>query len=505
MSLFKSRITWLIALAVILMPLLAACGGDTSTPTSVPAAATDTPAAAAAAATDTPAAAATDTPAAAMTPTEAAMAGETPTAAMTGTTGTTDQMAALAAEGIKPDPSASGKFEFFSWWTAGGEADGKNDILNLYKQLYPGVQVVDAAVAGGAGNNAKAVLKTRMQGNDPPDTFQVHGGPELIDGYVKAGRMDPVTSIYTDMNMKSAYPAQLLSMVSDGGEIYSVPANIHRGNVLFYNTKVFKDNNLTPPKTWADIYTVSEALKAKGIAPFAVGSKDAWPVTMLFEDALLANVGADKFNALMSGKADWTDPGVVAALGVMQKLWTGGYINKDNAAQTWDQAAGEVLKGTAAMTVMGDWAKGYFQANDKDNWSTDIGWMPTPGTEGIFKVITDSFGLPKGAKDAQNTKNFLKLIGSKVGQVTFNLRKGSIPARTDVDTSQFDVYMKSANADFASAKSLVGSAPHGSATNDAFASALNDGINAFVAAASDPAQAAKTAADLAAKATDLLK
>src|SRR5205823_4100044 len=141
-------------------------------------------------------------------------AGETP-ATSTGATGAA-MMDQLAAEGIKPDTSASGQFEFFSWWTAGGEAEGKNDILALYKQLYPNVKVVDAAVAGGGGDQAKAILKTRMQSNDPPDTFQVHGGPELIEGYVKAKRMDPITSIYTDMNMKSAYPQQLLDLVSSG-------------------------------------------------------------------------------------------------------------------------------------------------------------------------------------------------------------------------------------------------------------------------------------------------
>src|SRR5919204_1881989 len=119
--------------------------------------------------------------------------------------------------------------------------------------------------------------------------------------------------------MKSAFPKQLLHLVTSGGEIYSVPANIHRGNVLFYNKKVFTDNNLTPPASWDDIYKVSDALKAKGIAPFAVGGKDSWSVTMLFEDALLANVGADKFKTLMSGGTglEWTDPGVIAALTVM--------------------------------------------------------------------------------------------------------------------------------------------------------------------------------------------
>ncbi|HKP53178.1 MAG TPA: extracellular solute-binding protein, partial [Chloroflexia bacterium] len=163
--------------------------------------------------------------------------------------------------------------------------------------------------------------------------------------------------------------------------------------------------------------------------------------------------------------------------------------------------SGQVLKGTAAMTIMGDWAKGYFQANDP-KWADNFGWMPSPGTSGIFKVIVDTFGLPKGAKNAANTKKFLDLLASKTGQVTFNLRKGSIPARTDVDTSQFDVYMKDANKDFAAATAFVGSAPHGSATVEAFNSALTTAINNFVANLGDPAA---TAQELQTQAADLLK
>ena len=85
---------------------------------------------------------------------------------------------------------------------------------------------------------------------------------------------------------------------------------------------------------------------------------------------------------------------------------------------------------------------------------------------------------------------------------TFTLRKGSIPARTDVDTSQFDVYMKDAARDFGAAEALVGSAPHGSGTVEAFASQLNTAINTFVA---NPADAAAAAADIQAQANDLLK
>jgi len=463
----NARVAWLAALGIIVIPALSACGGD-ATPTPIP------------------------------TATTAASAAPTPTTVLAWGGGTVQD---LNAEGVSGDPNATGKFEFFSWWTAGGEADGKNDLLNMYKSLFPKVELIDAAVAGGGGDQAKAVLKTRMEGNDPPDTFQVHAGPELLDGYVAPGLMVPVTSILKDLKADTAFPKQLLDMVTVNGEIYSVPANIHRGNVLFYNKELFTANGWKAPTTWDEFATVSDAIKAKGIAPLAVGGKDTWSVTMLFEDILLAKAGADKYNSLMQGKTPWTDPDVVSALTTLGTYVTKGYFATDFAGQTWDAAANEVLNGTAAMTVMGDWAKGYYQANDP-KWSEHFGWEPSPGTAGIFKVISDSFGIPKGAKNPDNTKHFLEILASKVGQVTFNLKKGSIPARTDVDTSQFDVYMKDAARDFANAKALVGSAPHGSATNQAFADAFTTEINTFIA---NPGDAAAAAAAIQAKAADLLK
>ncbi|MEJ2207591.1 MAG: carbohydrate ABC transporter substrate-binding protein, partial [Anaerolineae bacterium] len=85
----------------------------------------------------------------------------------------------------EPQPTAAeptgGELEIFSWWTAGGEADGLNAMYEVFSSDYPQVEIINATVAGGAGSNAKAVLATRMQAGDPPDSFQVHAGHELID------------------------------------------------------------------------------------------------------------------------------------------------------------------------------------------------------------------------------------------------------------------------------------------------------------------------------------
>jgi len=91
--------------------------------------------------------------------------------------------------------SGTGKLEIFSWWTGPGEKDGLAEMFKIYSKKYPSVTITNSAVAGGAGSTAKAVLATRMQGGNPPDSFQVHAGQELISSWVKASKMEPITSI----------------------------------------------------------------------------------------------------------------------------------------------------------------------------------------------------------------------------------------------------------------------------------------------------------------------
>jgi glucose/mannose transport system substrate-binding protein len=110
---------------------------------------------------------------------------------------------ATPASSAKP----SGKLEIFSWWTAGGEAEGLNAIINVYKGLYPDVEVVNATVAGGAGTNAKAVLATRLQGGNPPDSFQVHAGLE-VEKYSPTQYLVPLD----DMLDAAVFPADLQAM-----------------------------------------------------------------------------------------------------------------------------------------------------------------------------------------------------------------------------------------------------------------------------------------------------
>jgi len=161
--------------------------------------------------------------------------------------------------------NVSGDLEIFSWWTGGGEAKGLEALIAKFKELHPNVNIINSAVAGGSGVNAKAVLTTRMLGGDPPDTFQVHAGAELNSLWVKAGRMEPLNDLYKANGWMDQFPKGLLDLISDKeGNIYSVPVNIHRSNVMWFVPSKLTEWGVTVPKDWDEfVNTTCPALQAK--------------------------------------------------------------------------------------------------------------------------------------------------------------------------------------------------------------------------------------------------
>ena len=92
---------------------------------------------------------------------------------------------------------AQNQLEIFSWW-AGDEGPALEALIEQFNADHPDIEVINATVTGGAGVNARAVLKTRMLGGDPPDSFQVHAGQELIGTWVVAERMEDLTDLFTE-------------------------------------------------------------------------------------------------------------------------------------------------------------------------------------------------------------------------------------------------------------------------------------------------------------------
>jgi glucose/mannose transport system substrate-binding protein len=368
------------------------------------------------------------------------------------------------------------QLEIFSWWTAGGEAEGLAAMYDIYHAKYPGVGIINATVAGGAGSNAKSVLATRMRGGNPPDSFQVHAGHELIDSWVVAGKMEPITFLFRDNGWLEDFPAGLIKIISYKGEIYSVPVNIHRSNILWYNKKIFAESHLTPPESLSELLAVADRLAREGITPLALGDNGVWAAVHLLESVLLGTMGPAKYQGLWSDATAWNGPAVRAALARFASLMR--YVNTDHAALSWDAAVQYVIDGKCAMTVMGDWAEGYFKAKGCTP-DREFGWVPSPGTRGSFLMLSDSFGLPRGAPDRDAAVKWLTVAASREGQDAFNPKKGSIPSRIDGDRALYDVYQKSAMDSFRS-DTIVPSMTHGAAAAESWVNDIQETIALFI-------------------------
>lgn len=384
--------------------------------------------------------------------------------------------AATEAPAAAEAPAEGQKIEVFSWWTGGGEAAGLEAMIAIWNATYPDVEFINAAVAGGAGSNAKAVLATRLAANDPPDSFQGHAGQEMIGTYVAANQLEPLDDLYKANGWYDVFPATLIPLISQDGHPYSVPVNIHRANVLWYNPKVLAANNVEVPTDFASWLTALEALKVAGVeTPLSLGEQ--WTGVQLFETVLLATAGPQKYTDLWNGVVGWDDADVLKSIENFNLLM--GYVNSDYATLSWQDATKLVADGDAAFNVMGDWAEGYMRVDLALVPNTDYGWMPVPGTQGSYDFLSDSFNLPVGAKNRDAAINWLTLCGSKEGQDAFNPVKGSIPARSDADKSLYGEYLQSAMDDW-SKDVVVGSLWHGVVANDTWKNQINDAFGAYL-------------------------
>lgn len=363
--------------------------------------------------------------------------------------------AACAADGKPGEATASGdqaELEIFSWWTSGSESDALKTLTDLYSASFPDVKVTNGAVSGGGGSNATQVLQARIAGDDLPSSWQSGPGYAQLT-YVDAGITGDLTAIYEEEGWKSVTPPDMLEALSKDGRVYGILAGVHRENVIWTNTALFDQAGVTLPRnpSWEEFKAAVEKLDAAGIVPVCLGDQQIMTGVTLIERTLLMNLGVDDMRRLQAGELEWSDPRVAQALN--DYLFIFDHVNSDHAALTWDQGVAKMADGECAMNTFGDPAYGELTRRGLED-GKDFSYMTFPGTDGVFIATGDSFVINGKAEGAALTaqQNWVKVIGSKEGQLAFNKIKGSIPFRTDVDTTQFGQYQQMSAADYKSSQ-----------------------------------------------------
>jgi glucose/mannose transport system substrate-binding protein len=325
--------------------------------------------------------------------------------------------------------------EMFSWWERLGDLDPLGALIQVHRARHPEDVIINAS--NGLSGLARRTLRARMLRNEPPDTFQANAGSDfmqwvLVNGMdARESKLVPLDELVDNIaEWRRAVPRAVLDQVSYDGEVYGVPANIHRVNTVFYNRKVFQKYGLAEPKSVDDIRAIAAKLRGTGVVPLAAGTREPWTAALaIFECLLVAQDGPDVFRDYFRGALRANDARVVRALREGLRLFE--LANPDHQRLSWLQAVEMVVRGEAAMTVMGDWARMIFKAHGL-KIDEDWGEMAFPGTADTFVFTSDAFSLPADAKNQAGARRLLATIGSVEGQRAMNDAKGALSARLDV-------------------------------------------------------------------------
>jgi glucose/mannose transport system substrate-binding protein len=395
-----------------------------------------------------------------------------------------------------PSLSSAGEVEVLHWWTSGGEAKSVQELKAMLEEQ--GHSWKDFAVAGGGGESAMTVLKTRAVSGNPPSAAQIKGHD--IQEWGGLGFLTNLDSVAQSGGWDQSVPSMVTDIMKFNGEYVAVPVNVHRVNWLWANPEVLKKAGVEVPKTLDDFFAAAEKIKAAGFIPLAHGGQP-WQDATVFEAVALDVLGSDGYRKAFVDLDMDTLSGdkMVEVFTKFQKVHD--YIDANSPGRDWNVATSMVINGEAAMQIMGDWAKGEFTAAGKVP-GKDYICAPAPGTDGQFTHNVDSFAFFE-IKDESNVaaqKALAATILDKKFQEVFNLNKGSIPVRTDMDMSAFDQCALDSMASFkATAKTgdLVPSMAHGMSTTSYAQGAIYDVVTNFF---NDPKADPKEAAQKLAKA-----
>jgi raffinose/stachyose/melibiose transport system substrate-binding protein len=270
-------------------------------------------------------------------------------------------------------------------------------------------------------NAYKTKITTEVAANNAPDMFFTWEAGFMAP-FVKSGNVIPLDDLLSSDSSK--FVKGIFDQVSFDGKIYAMPL-AQSSQLIYYNKEIFANNGLSVPKTMDDLINVVQALKTKGITPFALGNKDIWTGGLYLNTLAYRYGGKEAFTDALSGKIPFTDDIFVKAAGDFRKLVDAGAFAKDANSASSDDAKQQFLQSKAAMWVMGTWEMGGLASKtDASNGVENplygkVGLFNWPAVNGgktdqnAWIVAPDySIAISKNVKNKDAAAAFMKLLAS---------------------------------------------------------------------------------------------
>ncbi|MBV8567845.1 MAG: carbohydrate ABC transporter substrate-binding protein [Methylobacteriaceae bacterium] len=363
------------------------------------------------------------------------------------------------------------------WWTSGGEAAALNVLKsNLAKEGYAWK---DVPIAGGGGNQAMTALRAMVTAGNVPTSVQMLGYD--ITDWAEQGVLADLSPVATKEGWDKVIPAALQKFAKYDGKWVAAPVNVHSVNWIWVNKAVLDKIGGKEPTNWDEFIALLDKAKAAGVIPLAQGGQN-WQEATMFDSVVVTTGGLDFYRKAFIDldPAALSSPTMKLSFERLAKLRT--YVDPSFSGRDWNLATAMVIKGDALLQVMGDWAKGEF-INAKKAPGTDFMCFRFPGTQGNVVFNSDMFAMFKVGAERQEAQYALASATVDPGfQSSFNVVKGSVPARTDVSDAAFDACGKKGIADLKEAvakNTLEGSMAQGYGQKAPFRAAYQEVVDKF--------------------------
>lgn len=330
--------------------------------------------------------------------------------------------------------------EVIHWWTSGGESAAVRQLAEAYRRA--GGVWVDSAIAG--NEQARAVATSRIIGGNPPTAAMFNTTKQFLD-IVEEGLLNNVDAVAQREHWDTTLPEPVRSVIKVKGHYYAVPVSLVMPSWIWYSTAAFKKAGIEhEPASMDELFSALDKLRAAGLVPLAHGGQ-AWQENIVFM-AVLANVGGRELYLKVLRDRDpraITSPAFTRVLHTFKRLKS--YTDVGSPGRNWNDATAMLISGRAGVQIMGDWVKAEFGAAGQVS-GRDFGCIASFGANAPLIIQGDAFVFPV-SDDARATRTQQQLAGvmaSPATQMAFNLVKGSLPVRTDIDPARFDACSQAA-------------------------------------------------------------
>ncbi|HZU92933.1 MAG TPA: extracellular solute-binding protein [Microbacterium sp.] len=404
--------------------------------------------------------------------------------------------------GGSTDAGADGEVTLTMWHNS-TTGDGKqywDDAAAAFHEENPKVTIKVTSVQN---EDMDGKLQTAVNSGDMPDIFMARGGGKLAD-IVSAGKVKDLTGLIDD-DVKTALGDAPFSAFTIDGKIYGMPSAVLPGGI-FYSKDLFAQAGISEePKTLDDLEAAVDKLKAAGIAPIALGAKDAWPAAHWFYFFAVRACSQDIVQNLAT-KPDFSDPCWLEAAENLADFaatepFNDGFLTT-TAQQGANSSAGLLANHQAAMELMGAWDVGVIASLTPDEKPlADLGWFPFPevdggdGEPGAMMGGVDGYSC--AADSPKACEEFLNFVSSKTWQEGYAKAFQTIPASQEAKGAVTDPSLVPLLEAYSSAPYV--SLWLDTALGQNVGNALNTGIVEMLAGQGDPQKLVDSIANAAAR------